>query len=208
MRSSLLIHQNVPYFAQWESRSLIGDIAYRRIDAGADPLWQNSGAESLEEYSEWSRHACGMACLKMVLAYKLGQDHKLMELLRDCRSYGGYVVENDNIRGLYYAPFVCFIHHHFGLEGNIITKMSYDDIVKEILNGSLVMASVNKEIRKPEIIPDKRGGHLILVVGIDTDKNLIYFHNPSGHTADTQEYVGLPFSIFEKFFAHRGIVIR
>lgn len=198
---------SVPYFSQWESRHLIEDIAYKKIDASEDPLWMNSGADSAEEYGTLSRHACGMACLKMILAFKRNKELKTIKLLKECMQYDGYVVHNEDIKGLYYEPFSKYVKDYFQINSRVVKKLSIEEIVKESINGALVMASVNKEIRKPNITPSKKGGHLILVVGVNVEENRIIFHNPSGHQQDVQAFTNVTFETFDKFFAYRGIVI-
>lgn len=58
---------NTPYFGQWESISLIDKIISQEIDASEDPLWAQSGTLTQAEYAHWSRHLCGIACIKMIL---------------------------------------------------------------------------------------------------------------------------------------------
>ena len=66
------------------------------------------------------------------------------------------------------------------------------------------MASVHKEIRRPEHDPPSTGGHLVLVTGY-ADSH-VTFHNPSGHTRQAG-IATLPMSVFDRFAAHRGIAI-
>ncbi|MFZ1250289.1 MAG: hypothetical protein WAR37_02480 [Candidatus Microsaccharimonas sp.] len=56
--------------------------------------------------------------------------------------------------------------------------------------------------------PNKKGGHLVLVLGYDLDKRLLYLYNPSGFETYTQEYASISFKDFKKFFGGRGIVIN
>lgn len=66
------------------------------------------------------------------------------------------------------------------------------------------MASVHKEIRRPDRPAPGRGGHLVLLTG--HDHGLIHLRNPSGHTPDTRR-AGLPVDVFETFFGGRGIAL-
>ena len=202
------IFSEVPYFSQWESQDLIEAIVYRQLAPREDPLWQRSGALEREEYHIWSRHACGMACLKMLLAFHRGVEYPLLQLLRECREYGGYVEQDGAIIGLYYAPFVDYIRQRFALLGSVQTSLDYRQICDAISRGALLLVSVNKEIRKPDSVPEKKGGHLVLVVGVDPEQQLIYFHNPSGHTEKSRSLACLPYVQFELFFAYRGIVVE
>lgn len=201
------IHNDVKFFSQWESSDLVDDIINRRISAKDDPLWRRSGARTRKEYELWSWNACGMACLKMILSSRHCIDVPLINLCKNCEKYGGYIRRNDQIDGLYYHPFIEFINDKYGLRGRVLSPMRTEDIISEVAVGSFVIASVSHEIRNPVSMPSKRGGHLVLVVGYDKDNKVFFIHNPSGNTRINQEYAELNFQDFEKFFAHRGIVI-
>ena len=67
------------------------------------------------------------------------------------------------------------------------------------------MASVHKEIRRPEHDPLATGGHLVLVTGYDDGQ--VAFHNPSGHTRQAG-IATLPMPVFDRFAAHRGIALH
>lgn len=200
---------SIPFFSQWESRDLTSAILAQGASVALrrDPLWQLSGAQSLEEYVAWSNNACGMACLKMVLAARIGRIVPTLELARACTDYGGYrVTETGEIKGLIYAPFIEFIGREFGIRADIVTGINAAGL-SQLLGGSeFFMASVHHSIRWPDQEPPAKGGHLVLV--IDASEKTITFHNPSGHTPDTQEYVTLPTESFERFFAGRGIAIH
>jgi hypothetical protein len=71
--------------------------------------------------------------------------------------------------------------------------------------GNLVMASVHKEIRKPESPAPGRGGHLVLVTGYCDDQ--FHFRNPSGHVPSTVT-ASLLRSRFDDYAAHRGISLH
>ncbi|MGW3494539.1 hypothetical protein [Streptomyces sp. NPDC001020] len=66
----------------------------------------------------------------------------------------------------------------------------------------LVMASVHKEIRRPENPAPGKGGHLVLVTGRQGDT--VQFRNPSGHTEQART-ASLPVAEFAEFFAGRGV---
>lgn len=208
LKSMSYAHERVPYFSQWESRDLVGKIIRKESLAKNDPLWKNSGAQTPEEYELWSWNGCGMACLKMILAHTLGQEISLAELGRRCMQYGGYVKSGDTLEGLYYRPFTEFIQEEFNLTGRVVSPMPLEEIIQEVGQRNYVIASVSHEIRRPEVSPTRRGGHLVLVVGFDVNREMLFIHNPSGDTRESQEYAQVSFSDFEKFFAHRGIAIE
>ena len=65
-------HHPVRVFTQFQSPDRIAGIVYEGADPADDPLWQRSGAASPDEYGRWCKHACGMACLQMVLHHRAG----------------------------------------------------------------------------------------------------------------------------------------
>lgn len=98
--------QGVPYYSQWESRTLAADIIEGRCALADDPKWATSGAVSLEEYAQWANHICGMACLKMILAARTGKAYETLQLARMALDYGAFRLKDGSIHGLIYAPFV------------------------------------------------------------------------------------------------------
>jgi hypothetical protein len=148
-----------------------------------------------------------MACLKMILAARTGRVEPSLELARRCTAYGGYTVsETGEIRGLIYAPFATFIRAEFAMESEVVTGIDAQGLGALLDVNEFFIASVHPSIRWPEQQPPSRGGHLVLVLGVSGDE--VIFHNPSGHTAQTQEYASLKIASFDGFFAGRGIAIR
>ena len=201
------LHHHVPYFAQWESRDLVGDILKKKISAKDDPRWKESGARTKDEYESWSWACCGMACTKMLLAHTKGKVVPLVELAKKCTSYGGYTLPLENSKGLIYRPYVRFLKQEFGLKARVLERVSIEEIMSELGKGKYIIASVNAMIRRPESTPSHTGGHLILLLGYDNKKRELYFHNPSGDLRKSQEYAVVSFDDFVKFFSGRCIVI-
>ncbi|KLK89746.1 hypothetical protein AA309_29665 [Microvirga vignae] len=171
-----------------------------------DPLWQRSGAETIEEYARWAVNICGMACLKMILATR-GEVHPTLSLARACTAYGGYLVNelDASIKGLIYAPFVTFVSDRFGLVAETVTNVGTASIPALLSEWQFFIASVNSDIRWPDRTPPSKGGHLVLVTAATEDT--IRFHNPSGHDAASQVDVTLPLDVFDRFFANRGVTV-
>ncbi|MBX5045748.1 C39 family peptidase [Rhizobium lentis] len=197
----------VPYFSQWETPGMTLPVLAKGSQALlGDPLWHRSGAGTIEEYARWAVNVCGMACLKMILAAR-GEIHPTLELARACTSYGGYVVNeiDDSIKGLIYDPFVRFVSERFGLRAETMTGVDASVIPELLSKRRFFIASVNSGIRRPEREPPSKGGHLVLVTSASTES--IRFHNPSGHDEASQADVTLPLSVFDRFFANRGISV-
>ncbi|WP_207540069.1 hypothetical protein [Sabulicella rubraurantiaca] len=192
-----------PFFAQWESAALVADFL-AGWDAATDPLWAESGAESAAEYATWASHLCGMACLKMALAAR-GEVHRIHELRRAVQARGGYVVDGEAIHGLIYAGAVAFLQER-DIPARIVLDEPTEDIPAKLAGGRLFIASVHASIRRPDTEPPQRGGHLILVFGLD-EAGRLRFHNPSGDTEETRRDVRMGISTFSRFHAERGILI-
>ncbi|MFD8318495.1 C39 family peptidase [Kitasatospora purpeofusca] len=196
----------IPLITQYATPSLIQAIAYEGHPPGDDDNWATSGAPDRETYGYWCTRLCGMACLRMALFARDGLAPTLFELLDGCRVYGGYVQREDGgVDGLYYQPFTAYADAHHGLATEIITALTPDRLIAELDQGRLVIASVHKEIRRPDRPAPGRGGHLVLVTGHQT--GTVAFRNPSGHTADSREAV-LPLDHFDTFAAGRGISLH
>ncbi|MCG8157185.1 hypothetical protein JMY81_04390 [Brenneria goodwinii] len=195
----------VPYFSQWESMDFAPKILNKTFDLRNDPLWENSGANSKDEYATWANHICGMACLKMILAARFGNIYPTMELTRMAIEYGAYQVDGDIIKGMIYAPFVSMLSDKFDLPAKIMTKIQAKDIHMYLKRDHFFMASVHPSIRWQESNPPQKGGHLVLV--IDASHNYVIFHNSSGDATDNREYITMPTEKFSLYYAERGILI-
>ena len=197
----------VPYFSQWETPEMtLSVLAEGAAALLRDPLWRQSGAETVEDYARWAVNVCGMACLKMILAAR-GELHPTLALARTCTAYGGYVVNelDASIKGLIYAPFVTYVRERFGLSAETMTGVATESIPGLLADRPFFIASVNSGIRWPERTPPSKGGHLVLVTAASGET--LRFHNPSGHDAASQADVTLPLAVFDRFFANRGIAV-
>ncbi|MER5972328.1 C39 family peptidase [Streptomyces sp. NPDC002055] len=198
-------HEPVPVVTQYASPDLIGAITYEGHDPAEDPRWAESGAPTQRAYRRWCRHLCGMACLRMVLLHRDGQAPSLFQLLAGARPYGAYTTAGGGeIKGLIYAPFTQYADECHGLPATVHRELPLDSLVDLLERGQMVMASVSKEIRRPDHTPPRRGGHLVLAIG-HQDGSILY-NNPSGHTEQTRR-ARLPVAEFGRFFGARGIAL-
>lgn len=196
------IHEPVPVVTQYASPYLIERIAYDGHDPRDDPEWATTGAPSQSAYARWCRHMCGMACLRMALLHRDGQAPNLFQLLAGARHYEAYARKDGEIKGLFYVPFATYAYETHDLPVDVHGVMDPHDLLDLLDAGRMVMASVSKEIRRPERDPERRGGHLVLAIG--HHEGQIVFRNPSGHTPEAREAI-LPLDRFNDFFAGRGI---
>ncbi|MFD9403928.1 peptidase [Streptomyces sp. NPDC060011] len=199
------VHEPVHVFTQYQSADLIAAIAYEGADPADDPLWSESGAETRTEYGFWSRRSCGMACLQMILHHRSEPVPRLQHLMREGTERGLYVPRpNGGVQGMFYAPFLEYVREIHGLDGAVHGELSMKQMSEELNLGRMVLASVHKEIRRPQRSSPGRGGHLVLVIG--RDSRGIHFRNPSGHTHEAR-YGTLPESVFTSFFGGRGVAL-
>ena len=194
-----------PYRAQWESPALVAEFVAGR-DAATDPRWADSGARDAAEYARWAEHLCGCACLQMAMGARGHAIPPIHAIRRAVQAEGGYVEQPDGaIRGLVYAGAVAWLGAQ-GIASRIVLDVAADGIAAMVADGALLMASVHPWIRWPDRDPPSRGGHLVLVFGID-ETGALRFHNPSGDTDATRVDARLPPAAFARFFAGRGILI-
>ncbi|WP_342705090.1 hypothetical protein OHZ10_28515 [Burkholderia arboris] len=199
---------DVPYFSQWESRMLIDKFLSGALRSEDDPLWRESGARSPEEYAQWSPHICGIACLKMLLAQRTKRVLPLLELVHDAVTFGVYRPElGDGGKRLLYRPFVQWLGERFQMRGSVVEHTESAVLEARLRDGHRLMASVHPGIRHRDVEPPARGGHLVLVLGVDAQSGDWIFHNPSGFERDTQENVTMRRETFDRYFANRGILI-
>lgn len=199
---------NVPYYCQWETPELAGPILLGQINAVGDPRWRNSGALTAEEYAFWSWNLCGMACLKMILAHCRHEIVPLITLAKQALPYGVYTRASDgSIEGLFYRPFVTFVQEKYSIKAHLNACLLVEDILVALLARRFVMASVSPQIRHPTASPPTRGGHLVLIVGYDPAGNVLYLHNPSGDSRESQKFVPIHITDFQRFFDNKGIIV-
>ncbi|MGE0109402.1 MAG: C39 family peptidase [Bdellovibrionales bacterium] len=200
-----MTQSEVPYFSQWESAELATAIVNGTATPAEDPLWQNSGAKTREEYAIWANHICGMACLKMIIAAQTGNIVPTVKLAQQACSYGVYVVKHNLIRGMIYAPFVTFVRERYNIDAQIHTGITSRTLSNLLQKGSFFIASVHPNIRWPKSEPPQKGGHLILISKANDDS--LVFHNPSGHSNETRSNVSMSLDDFDRFFAGRGLLV-
>ncbi|KKT29915.1 MAG: hypothetical protein UW16_C0021G0003 [Microgenomates group bacterium GW2011_GWC1_44_10] len=202
-----VLHE-IPYFSQWETKELANDFLNRKITAKDDPKWMDSGADSPEEYEDWSWNICGMACLKMILVKKFGGNYRTVELAKKCESYGGYRQYENKIDGLFYHPFCRFLSSEFKIKTKVYRFfLTLEGIKREVKKERHFIVSVNPAIKCAKNTPKYKGGHLVLITGFDEEKRTLILHNPSGLYGESQENYEISEKDFKKFFAGRGILV-
>ncbi len=198
----------IPYRSQHASPELVGEIVAGRVAIEEDPRWRESGASDLHEYRRWARSGCGMACLQMILEARGEPAPPLAELGRRAIRYGAY--EAQPARGfgpLIYAGFVDFVASEFDLAARVASPLPLVDLAGAVAGDEVVLASVSAQIRTPEVEPERRGGHLVLVIEVSADGERLCFHDPAGDGPQSAGAVWLSRETFGRFYAERGIAV-
>lgn len=199
------VRHSVPYHAQWESPELVSAIVLGDLDAADDPNWARSGASSPEDYRFWSWRACGMACLRMALEYWQGITPPIVALGHEYLEAGAYVRREGGLHGLVYEPFARHTRERFGLHAESRPSLELLEVAGHLGPGGLAMLSVHPGIRRGEVEPPVRGGHLVLAVGADPEALTI--HNPSGWYGESQQFARVPWAVVRRYYAGRGVLL-
>lgn len=194
---------------QYASPELVAAIAYDGHDPADDPRWAESGAPTRDDYARWCGEWCGMACLRMALAHRDGDAPTLYELLDRSLPYGTYVPRPDGtVFGLVHDPFVAYARAEHGLDARAHRDLDPDGLRSLLATpGTMVVASVHREVRRPDRPAPGRGGHLVLVTAHDPGTDTLAFHNPSGHTPSAREAT-LATDTFATFWSARAIALH
>ncbi|MFI0718130.1 C39 family peptidase [Streptomyces sp. NPDC021224] len=195
----------IPYYSQWESVDLVPEFVTGTRSAADDPLWQKSGADSVEEYAFWARRMCGVACLRMALDHWGLDVPPSVPLVRELEAAGAYVRNGEQVKGLIYRPFADYVAHRWGFHTEVAPELTFAEIREEIAASRLVMISVHPGVRTPEAEPPSKGGHLVLVVNADAEG--VELNNPSGLPGLSQQHARVSWATLERFYAGRGVVL-
>lgn len=197
----------VPYFSQWESAELAERFIDGSLDLADDPRWAQSGARTPAEYGYWAGKVCGLACLKMILAWRGQPVPPMMTLVRRALAWHAYVPQDgDRVAGLIYRPFASWAAAEYGITAEAAPDLPLAEVAATASPQAPVMASVHPWIRWPDRDPPARGGHLVLVTG--SGGGLLRLHNPSGIAPGSQRDALVRLADFARFYAGRGLLIR
>lgn len=196
-----------PYESQWGSLACNAPL----IEQGTSPSehhdWRIDGYATEEEYLFWSRHVCGLACLRSVLRawYPEQNIPSMRELLAGARTGAALTLDGGKVGGLFYRPFLAWVKQDFSIEGEVLESPDLDSMLRGVHEGAVFLASVSSEVRYPDRANARRGGHLVLVYNYDGET--VQFHNPSG-IHDQAAHVQLDAERFARFSSGRGVLLR
>jgi hypothetical protein len=107
-----------------------------------------------------------------------------------------------------YAGFVDFVANEFDLSARVAAPLDLAGLIETARGDEVVLASVSAAIRTPELVPERRGGHLVLVVDVSADGERLCFHDPAGAGPQSTRGVWLQRQVFARFYAERGIAVE
>ncbi|WP_322882173.1 C39 family peptidase [Pandoraea sputorum] len=199
-------HKNVPYRSQWANPTLNEKIIKSNMDHCEDPDWINSGFTTPNDYRFWSNRACGIACLESILDFMKIPRPNRRELIEAATSRGAYIKNGDHsVKGLIYEPFCNWIRDSYEIKSFIYENKTFDYVGEFIKKSFMAISSVSAEIRSPNDPNNRKGGHLVLIHGIEGET--LYLHNPSG-IPPFQQDAAIKMEIAEQFHAGRGIIVE
>jgi hypothetical protein len=203
----------VPYYAQIASPELATAIFVEGLDPIHDPRWAESGAETPQEYAYWVERACGVACLKMCVEALGGPVRSLVEWASLGLEQGAYLVRRADDGSTHEVGWIHSALAKMAHQSGLMAKAQpagLDEILTELRQGRLVIASVSYEAGDDRLPVTKKGGHLMVVVGarVEEGRPLAFLvNNPSGRRADLQVGAVLAADRFARAYSGRVIVI-
>jgi hypothetical protein len=148
--------------------------------------WKRDGFSSEEIGASWAPRGCGITCLRMLLEFSLQargltlQD-SYWDLIKRGVDEGAYGSNGWIHNGL------LKLARPYGLDGECHRRKDARSVFEAVRRGSLCIVSVSLAFRGGECINGKtieKGGHLILVYGIDTRDDgteQLICHHPSSY---------------------------
>lgn len=156
---------------------------------------------------------CGICCLRAVVLAQTGNAPPLEEMYRTAfdeyavfRWIGGCVI------GAYHKELADYAQRALGLQARRVSELATTDLAAMVSEGKFLIASVAPEIRyKAGDEPSVRGGHLVLVFGVEEVDGERHFrlHNSAGfESLGTAADALISEARFRACFSGRGIVIK
>ena len=206
----------INYYSQWESRSLNKDIELKILEARKDALWISSGAMSAQEYQQWSKNICAIACLKMV-ADNLGlisREMKSVDFAKKATKYGVYNNEEnrEEIKGIFWRPFQELLIREYGIKSYFTEHLTIKKISDSLCNNKIVFLSVSPffhhRLNKAKLT--KRIGHVILVHGFISKNGIIkgfFVKDPGGWAENNSQECFVDTKILLSSYSGRAFII-
>lgn len=135
--------------------------------------WQSDGFRSMADSLAWSNRSCGIACVRMAIAYFHHEAPSMAALLGHGLRMNGY-----GKRGWVHQSLAELLElHGLSARPSSIGK-DVREMVGSLTAGNPLIASVTDQFP----CDGREGGHLVVVTGIhfrDDEPVIIYFNDPS-----------------------------
>lgn len=201
---------NVPYYAQFEDVEHISAYISGERHLEDDPFWAKSGAATPNEYAYWANRACGMVCVKTCVEAFGGPIRSLHHWIKQGVAANAYLTDkrknNITVEKGWLHSGLAQVMESEGLV-TMVKACTAAEIVTELKNGRLLIASVSYEIGTAQPI-SQQGGHLVIVTGAVLKNGCLHeirLHNPSGRTPQLRENALIPIDRFTRAFSGRVI---
>jgi hypothetical protein len=162
------------------------------------------GAKDLKEFSHWAWRSCGMANLAMVFTLKgVLRKRRLFDLVNEGLAMNGYAFKNRWGQTDIGWKHDCLVRMCMkeGLKAKGVKKIGVYEVMKEVLRGNNVIASINSKV----------GSHMVLVNGFkinDDEKIDFLVNNPYVFNGKGGKNVWYKDNLFAEMFLLKGIVIK
>lgn len=208
----LRVCETIPFYGQFASPELIGDIIYHRSAAEDDPRWPEFGFAAADEYVYWAWRCCGPACLKSAVEALGGPLRSMAEWVKLGLERKGFIfsemVGPDKPSGWIHSA-LAGLAEDSGLTAGCMQEAGIKEISEFIKSSRLIIASVTPELGESTEIT-KKSGHLVLVHALSIVNNeveAVCIHNPSGREKELQANAWIRAGRFLKGFSGRLIYI-
>lgn len=212
--------RETPYTSQFCDVTKEKDID--KIDSSKIPF-QLCGYPDRKQFDLWSRRACGIACVKMVLDHYFPNTKiSLWDLLNEGIKLGGYILYDKKGRfvdlGWFHKALLMLLTRH-GLSAFLSGYLSALDVADYVCKKNLVIASIKVPDRanlsdEGNFFPEGYSGniynHLILITAVEMKNGKpanFVTHNPTGLVGYGRNSV-IDAEVFNHIFNNRAVVIR
>lgn len=201
------------YTSQFASPELAYDYIHNNYNGEEDPNWYVYGSEDSEEYAFWAPRSCGVICTKMIVD-ELGtnkEKHTIMDMINLGIELGGYKLYNNRGEfidlGWMHRPLVN-LGSYYNVHGGVSSHASIEELYFRIADNQVAIASVSPQIGERNSLILDKGGHLVVVYGMEWEQGkckYVFLNNPSGRYPELRSNARINADRFKEAYAERLI---
>lgn len=196
------IKLKVPYQSQFtlsKNNNIARDNNWNTPASG----YKKSGALSVVDYKKYSNNICGAACIKMILDYYGKTPSNLFSIFYQLNNLGLYTAD----LSLNYTNLSPYFKKYKLKSKTYRVGLTIDEVCRNLSKGFPVVLSVGTFNIKPSQ-KQKTMGHLVLCVGYNFKKGVLYIHDPSGDCEKREcRYREVKLSDFYNFCSEKGFIV-